>query len=101
MSSSRPAGQILTREIDLIEELARLHGYDNIPTTLPLLRPTGGALDFRLASERKLRNFFAGEGFVEAINLPFTSDALNRSVLWFMAGIPSRGAVAQSVGQGK
>jgi len=67
----------LTREIDLIEELARLQGYDNIPTTLPLLRPTGGAPDFRLASERKLRNFFAGEGFVEAVNLPFTSEATN------------------------
>ncbi|MGZ8519337.1 MAG: phenylalanine--tRNA ligase subunit beta [Candidatus Binatia bacterium] len=72
--TSRPD---LTREIDLIEELARLHGYDHIPTTLPLLRPTGGALDFRLAGERKLGNYFAGEGFVEAINLPFTSDALN------------------------
>jgi phenylalanyl-tRNA synthetase beta chain len=72
--TSRPD---LTREIDLIGELARLHGYDNIPTSLPLLRPTGGALDFRLAGERKLGNFFAGEGFVETINLPFTSDALN------------------------
>ncbi len=25
----------ITREIDLIEEIARVHGYDNIPTTLP------------------------------------------------------------------
>jgi phenylalanyl-tRNA synthetase beta chain len=72
--TSRPD---LTREIDLIEELARLHGYDNIPTILPLLRPTGGTIDYRLASERKLRRFFAGEGFAETINLPFTSDALN------------------------
>ena len=72
--TSRPD---LSREIDLIEELARLHGYDNIPTALPLLRPTGGAMDYRLASERRLRSFFSGEGFVEAINLPFTSDTLN------------------------
>ena len=67
----------LTREIDLIEELARLHGYDNIPTTLPLLRPAGGTMDFRLAAERSVRHLFAGEGFVETVNLPFTSDSLN------------------------
>ena len=72
--TSRPD---LTREIDLIEELARLHGYDNIPTTLPLLRPTGGTIDSKLTGERRLRQFFAGEGFVETINLPFTSDAHN------------------------
>ena len=74
----------LTREIDLIEELARLHGYDNIPTTLPLLRPAGAMMDYRLAAERKVRHLFAGEGFVETINLPFTSDALNGlfSGLW-------------------
>jgi phenylalanyl-tRNA synthetase beta chain len=72
--TSRPD---LTREVDLIEELARLHGYDNIPTTLPSLRPTGSRMDFKLTAERKLRHFFAGEGFVETVNLPFTSDALN------------------------
>ena len=74
----------LAREIDLIEELARLHGYDNIPTTLPLLRPAGATMDYRLAAERKARHLFAGEGFVETINLPFTSDALNGlfSGLW-------------------
>ena len=79
--TSRPD---LTREVDLIEELARLHGYDNIPTTLPLLRPTGSTMDFKLAAERKVRHFFAGEGFVETVNLPFTSDALNDlfSGLW-------------------
>jgi len=84
--SSRPD---LTREIDLIEELARLHGYDNIPTTLPLLRPTGGKVDSRLAAERKLRQFFAGEGFVETINLPFTSDTLNGLLagLWEVCGV--------------
>lgn len=74
----------LTREIDLIEELARLHGYDNIPTTLPLLRPAGAKMDYRLAAERQARRLFAGEGFVETIHLPFTSDALNGlfSGLW-------------------
>src|SRR5262245_16120551 len=63
--TSRPD---ITREADLIEELARLHGYDRIPTTLPPLRPAGEASEFRLAWERKLRCLLAGEGFAEVIN---------------------------------
>lgn len=84
--TSRPD---LTREVDLIEELARLHGYDNIPTALPLLRPTGGAMDERLASERKLRNYFTGAGLAEAINLPFTSESLNQLFTGLWQGAPS------------
>ena len=72
------------REVDLIEELARLQGYDHIPSTLPLLRSSGGVCDVRLGWERKLRALLAGEGLTEAINLPFTSEAMNRSFagLW-------------------
>jgi phenylalanyl-tRNA synthetase beta chain len=74
----------LTREADLAEELARLHGYDKIPSTLPRLRPSGGTKDERLNCERRVRAFFAGEGLVEVINLPFTSERMNRSFtgLW-------------------
>lgn len=75
-SSRRPD---LTREADLIEELARLHGYERIPSTLPRLRPSGGRKDERLGWERRLRSFLAGEGLAEVINLPFTSEQLNRS----------------------
>ncbi|HEY7221136.1 MAG TPA: phenylalanine--tRNA ligase subunit beta [Candidatus Binatia bacterium] len=74
--SSRPD---LTREADLIEELARLKGYDSIPTTLPLLRISDGKNnDERSSWERKLRGLLAGEGLTEVINLPFTSEPLNQ-----------------------
>lgn len=72
--SSRPD---LCREADLIEELARLQGYDRIPTSLPLLRLGGGKPDYRLGWERKCRAFFSGEGLHEVINLPFVSEQLN------------------------
>jgi phenylalanyl-tRNA synthetase beta chain len=72
--SSRPD---LTREADLIEELARLNGYDNIPTTLPLLRISGNKNEDSSGWERKLRGLLAGEGLTEVINLPFTSELLN------------------------
>jgi phenylalanyl-tRNA synthetase beta chain len=74
--TSRPD---ISREADVIEELARLYGYDNVPTTLPLVRNSGGASDPQLVWERKLRSLLAGEGLHEVINLPFTKEALNRS----------------------
>jgi phenylalanyl-tRNA synthetase beta chain len=74
----------LTREADLIEELARLYGYEKIPAKLPRLRSSGGQKDDRLAQERRIRAFLAGEGLVEVVNLPFTSPEQNRAFpgLW-------------------
>jgi phenylalanyl-tRNA synthetase beta chain len=73
----------LIREADLIEELARLRGYDSLPTTLPLVK-IAGKTDPRLLWERRLRSVLAGEGVTEVINLPFTSKQLNRTFtgLW-------------------
>jgi phenylalanyl-tRNA synthetase beta chain len=84
-SSRRPD---LTREADLIEEVARLYGYQKIPSTLPLLRASGGKKDDRLADERRVRCFLAGEGLVEVINLPFTAEELNRSFPGLWGGSP-------------
>jgi phenylalanyl-tRNA synthetase beta chain len=76
--SSRPD---LTREADLIEEIARLYGYDRLPAKLPPLRPGAGARDELLQRQRAVRAYLAGDGFLEAINLPFTSDHLNRTFM--------------------
>jgi phenylalanyl-tRNA synthetase beta chain len=67
----------LSREVDLIEELARLYGYQKIPSTLPLVRPHGGRADIRLSRERSIRSFLIGEGLNELVNLPFTSNLMN------------------------
>ncbi|MDH3443407.1 MAG: phenylalanine--tRNA ligase subunit beta, partial [Deltaproteobacteria bacterium] len=79
-----PGRSDLSREADIIEELARLYGYDKIPSTIPRLLPSGDTKDERLRRERVLRAFLAGEGFVEVINLPFASEELNRTFpgLW-------------------
>ena len=78
----------LTREADLIEELARLYGYQRIPSNLPRLRSLGGQKDDRLAQERKVRSFLAGKGLFEVINFPFTTEKLNR----LCAGVGDGGA---------
>jgi phenylalanyl-tRNA synthetase beta chain len=83
----------LTREADLIEELARLYGYQNIPTTLPISRSLAIKADYQLIWERRLRSFLAGEGLVEVINLPFTNGTLNQMFMGLWNGPTSPVAV--------
>jgi phenylalanyl-tRNA synthetase beta chain len=68
----------LTGEADLVEELARLLGYEHVPTILPPLRTAGSESNDQLGWERKIRCLLSGAGLVEVINLPFTTDKLNR-----------------------
>ncbi len=61
----------ITREIDLIEEIARVHGYDNIPTTLPKGDIPIPPLN-KLEKVRKcIRNFLLSSGMMEAVNYSF------------------------------
>jgi phenylalanyl-tRNA synthetase beta chain len=62
------------REIDLIEEIARLHGYDKFPSTLPAY--TGGVIDRPdAAKDAKLRASLLALGYNETISLTFISKA--------------------------
>lgn len=61
----------ISREIDLIEEIARVHGYDNIPTSLPkgdIPIPTINPLD---EVRRRIKHYLLGSGMMEAINYSF------------------------------
>lgn len=65
----------ITRDVDLIEEVARLHGYDSIPTT-PIEGPTtSGALTAAQAIRRELRSVLTRAGLHEAICYSVTSSA--------------------------
>ena len=61
----------LTREIDLIEEVARLEGYGTLPSTVPS-GPIGG-LDDKQQAGRRLRRALAGSGVREAWTNSFGS----------------------------
>ena len=55
-----------TREIDLIEEIARINGYDKITPTLPSKSATPQiSLEERVI--KKIRNIFSASGFDEAV----------------------------------
>jgi phenylalanyl-tRNA synthetase beta chain len=60
------------REIDVIEEIARLHGYDKFANTLPAY--VGSVVELPNAEkERKLRTSLLALGYGEAISLTFIS----------------------------
>jgi phenylalanyl-tRNA synthetase beta chain len=62
----------IEREIDLIEEIARLHGYNNFPNTLPAF--SGAVIENpNAAKEAKLRSSLLALGYDEAVSLSFIS----------------------------
>ncbi|MFI7348283.1 phenylalanine--tRNA ligase subunit beta [Streptomyces sp. NPDC049936] len=63
----------LTDPNDLAEEVIRLEGYENLPSTLP--RPSAGrGLTSRQRLHRRVGRALAGAGYVEALNYPFVSE---------------------------
>jgi phenylalanyl-tRNA synthetase beta chain len=62
------------REIDLIEEIARLHGYDKFENTLPAY--SGAVVDLpNAAADATLRTRALALGYDEAVSLTFISHA--------------------------
>ncbi len=62
----------VAREVDLIEEVARVRGYDAIPTTLPAIRPSRDAAP-RESLARRARAAAVAMGLSEAITYSFVS----------------------------
>ena len=63
----------LEREVDLVEEVARLHGYERLPSTLPASSSVGKAHTPTLGWASQVRDTLAGCGLSEAINYSFIS----------------------------
>ena len=61
----------VTREIDLIEEIARVYGYDNIPTTLPKGDIPVPAPNPSTEVRKRIKHFLLAAGMMEAINYSF------------------------------
>lgn len=65
----------VTREADLIEEVARIQGVDTFPATLPASPSAIGRLSSSQLLKRGLEDVLAANGYHEAITWSFTSDA--------------------------
>ncbi|MEU6542347.1 phenylalanine--tRNA ligase subunit beta [Streptomyces sp. NPDC046859] len=60
---------------DLAEEVIRLEGYENLPSTLPK-PPSGRGLTARQRLHRRVGRALAGAGYVETPNYPFVSEQI-------------------------
>ncbi|CAL9369280.1 phenylalanine--tRNA ligase subunit beta [Streptomyces sp. enrichment culture] len=76
---------------DLAEEVIRLEGYENLPSTLPK-PPAGRGLTERQRTHRRVGRALAGAGYVEALNYPFISEQV-LDQLDLPAGDPARRVV--------
>lgn len=60
-------------EADLVEEIARIYGYDNLPSTLPVTDSIPGGLSDKQRLSRHTKQFLEGAGLSEAINYALTT----------------------------
>ncbi len=65
----------VAREEDLVEEVARLSGYDNIPVTFPAGISSFKNIQVKQSVLEKVKSFMLGCGFYEVINYSFINPA--------------------------
>ncbi|MBI3378206.1 MAG: phenylalanine--tRNA ligase subunit beta [Nitrospirae bacterium] len=64
----------LKTEADIIEEIARIYGYQNIRTTIPKAAISGGNPDRKQACAIRIKDVVRKAGFNEAINYSFMAE---------------------------
>jgi phenylalanyl-tRNA synthetase beta chain len=63
----------LKTQEDLIEEIGRIYGYENIPAKAPMVELSSPAVNEQRVFENKLRDILCGLGFSEMLNYSFYS----------------------------
>lgn len=76
----------LSQEADLIEEVARLRGYETIPASLPRTEVREKIHDAEGEWSQRVRHCLAAQGLHEMLNLSFTSTQLNTLIPGLVPG---------------
>lgn len=88
----------LERPIDVIEEIARIYGYDRIPASSPKVPLQVPRVPGPQAVEDRLRERLVAQGFCELIHYPFEASAVLRHFLTpGMVGIPMQNPLGQEL----
>jgi phenylalanyl-tRNA synthetase beta chain len=67
-------------EADLIEELIRVHGYNNIPRTMPRYQPNMKPRSEAELQLQQVKNILVERGYYEAISYSFIDPAWQRAI---------------------
>ena len=67
----------IEREADLVEEVARVKGYDSIPTAMPRIAPRSVTASEKQISLRQVRQSFVARDYREAITYSFIDPAVH------------------------
>ncbi len=89
----------LEREVDLIEEVARLYGYNHFADTLPQ-GAVGGMLSPEAALARRVREAFRGAGLTELLHYSLTKPISERQVVLANPLFPEYSALRQDLVDG-
>ncbi|MBK8163217.1 MAG: phenylalanine--tRNA ligase subunit beta [Gammaproteobacteria bacterium] len=84
-------------EADLIEELARVHGYDKLPASRPSTRLEIGARDAHVERVRRARHLLADIGYQEAITYSFVDAETQRLLDPVNAALPLANPLAADI----
>ena len=67
-------------EPDLIEELARIYGYEKLPSRVPAGSPSGDTVGENVVAVRRLADTLIDRGYLEAITYTFVEPGLLKQV---------------------
>ena len=84
-------------EEDLIEEIARLHGYDHIPATAPQASLTMLPAPEAKLHQNKLRDDLVALGYQEVVNYSFVDESWERDLLGNVSAIKLQNPIASNL----
>ena len=70
----------ITIEADLIEELIRIYGYNNIPRTMPVYQPVMKPRSESVLDLQHIKDLLVNRGYFEAISYSFVDPAWQRII---------------------
>lgn len=84
-------------EEDLIEEIARLHGYDHIPATSPVATLRMLASPEKELALNQLRDALVAEGYQEVVTYSFVDESWERDLLGNLNPIKLKNPIASNL----